>query len=495
MVEKHKISADGVLKDGVSHYPADAHDLQTYRDAQEELSRLQAPVLLHANNPHERLFIAAFDGTGNDGDRNPEHATGVHKIRRQIEVLNDPGIAVDYVAGPGTQSNPFVRLFDGARGHTYDERTEEMYRRFIVQAKEWIDKDPSVQIRVAGIGFSRGGEQAVGFARLLHERGIQDPAGAVYKYDAQSQIRHVTYTEPPLVAPGQVAQTVGLFDPVGTGEPVEEKDRRLPPSVISGFQIIAEDERRGTFKASHIIDPGMSSDGRFLAVTVGGAHSNIGDSYHRDGLGARSTNLMVDWLNASSDRPFLEKRPEPDDPRLNVVHRSEEGMLIYRLGSKVDRLQPEGQNTQLVPDHLRGKVPDAYSAEPRDEALNAQFERQSVRIGAVPDAPGRIARERIDEERAQPSRTGSAPQVSPKTHVDDLFERLCQGARNPDEQVSREQMRGAVQEYRCTPQGQQFQQDVEVFGQQRQAQERQAAMEAQMQQQVQEQQRPRAMSL
>jgi hypothetical protein len=46
---------------------------------------------------------------------------------------------------------------------------------------------------------------------------------------------------------------VGLFDAVGTGEPVREHDRRLPPSVISGFQIISADERRGLFKSDRII--------------------------------------------------------------------------------------------------------------------------------------------------------------------------------------------------------------------------------------------------
>ena len=33
-------------------------------------------------------------------------------------------------------------------------------------------------------------------------------------------------------------------------------DRRLPPSVISGFQLTSEDERRGLFKSTSIIDMG-----------------------------------------------------------------------------------------------------------------------------------------------------------------------------------------------------------------------------------------------
>ncbi len=31
MTEKHKRGRDGLLEDGVSHYPADAHDMQTVK--------------------------------------------------------------------------------------------------------------------------------------------------------------------------------------------------------------------------------------------------------------------------------------------------------------------------------------------------------------------------------------------------------------------------------------------------------------------------------
>ncbi|MGO4782137.1 DUF2235 domain-containing protein, partial [Lysobacter sp. 2RAB21] len=76
---------------------------------------------------------------------------------------------------------------------------------------------------------------------------------------------------------GQVPQAVGLFDPVGTGEP-RNHDRRLPPTVMSAFQITAEDERRDQFKSTNILHDGFAEDRRFLNVTVGGAHSNIGGS-------------------------------------------------------------------------------------------------------------------------------------------------------------------------------------------------------------------------
>lgn len=277
-------------------------------------------------------------------------------------------------------------------GNTYDERLEDMYKQFIDQAGKWKHENPNARISIADIGFSRGGDMAAGFARLVHERGIQDPSGAVYTRNSHGEITHAEYTKPPLVAPGQVAQVVGLLDPVGTGEPIRDHDRRLPPSVISGFQIIAADERRGLFKSDHLIDPGMTADGRFLAVTVAGAHSDIGGGDHPDGLAIRNVNMLARYLNATSDQPLIKEQPEPTDPRLNVVHRSEEGRLLYRIWPKVDRGAPGGYNELLVPRRLMAQVADPFNAEPRDEGLNARFERRLV---------GSAAQTRTDEPQRE----------------------------------------------------------------------------------------------
>lgn len=388
--EPHKQDADGLLGDGVSFYAAGPGRLDEFQAAGERLSGFEVPALIGPDHPDRKLFVAAFDGTGNDADKDPNHATNVAAIRDQIndrKKSGDTQVMVGYVAGPGTQDGFLARTLDGATGHTYDQRLEAMYKQFIDQAARWRQENPAAQISVADIGFSRGAEQAAGFSRLVDERGIQDPSGARYERDSDGQIKGVTYTKPPLVAPGQVAQAVGLFDPVGTGDPVKHQDRRLPPSVISGFQLISEDERRGLFKSTHIIDPGQTADGRFLGVYVPGAHSDVGGGYHRDGLSTRSGNLMINYLNALSDQPYLDKRPVMDDPRRDVIHRSEEGMLIYRIGSKVDRLQPEGYVERLVPKREVDKVPDAYNAEPVDVALRDRFERQAVGVGVPVPAP------------------------------------------------------------------------------------------------------------
>lgn len=390
MAEKHKVGKDGILKDGVSHYPADSHDLESYRDALAQLGETEIPVFIHADNPNERLFAANFDGTGNDARNNPEHSTNVAWIHGQIQRQYEAGhkqIASGYVEGPGTQKNFFVRTWDGARGHTYDERLERMYQQFIDQAKVWRDQNPNAQIRLADIGFSRGAEQAIGFSRLVHERGIQDPSGATYARDRDGDIVGVTYTKPPLVAPGKTAQVAVLFDPVGTGEPIQKHDRRPPPSVLHVYQLTAEDERRIHFRSTQIVDLGRSEDGRSMNSMVGGAHSNLGGGYHRDGLSTRAGNLGAIYINGLSDTPFLNLRPESDDPRLNVVHHSEKGMLLYRFAPKVDRHLPEGRIERLVPEGQLKHVADGYNPEPRDEALASQFEFRKIPIGSMPDAP------------------------------------------------------------------------------------------------------------
>lgn len=381
MSHEEKVDPDGIRNDGVPYYAASPQELKSYAEAREALSLLEVPVLFHTNNPHEYLYVAAFDGTGNDKFKDPDHETNIAAIDDQIGKLTGrigDHVKAGYVPGPGTEDNTVARLLDGAQGYTYDQRIEQMYKLFIEQAKRWRNTDPQAEIRVAGIGFSRGGEQEAGFARLLQERGIQDPAGAIYTYDRHHRITHVTYTRPPLVAPGHVAQAVGLLDPVGTGAPERDYDRRLPPSVISGFQIIAANERRYYFKSDHIIDPGMTPDERFLAVTVAGAHCDIGGSYNRDGLSIRSGDLLVDYVNALADKPFLERQIVTRDPRLDVIHRSEDGMLLYRITPKVNRANPNGYNELLVPRNEMKQVADPFNAEPVDASLSRQFDRHRV---------------------------------------------------------------------------------------------------------------------
>lgn len=369
--------------DGVSTYPADENDLASYERASDALSRLSTPILLDSSRPNDRLFVAAFDGTGNSMYKDaPENHTNVAEVVKQIEKNESPGIGYGYVEGVGTQGG-MTGVRDLIGGHTYQARLEEMYVQFAAKAKDWIDKNPDSEIHLVSVGFSRGAEQAAGFTRLVHERGIQNPEGMVVTRDANGLIERVEFTMPPLVEPGRIPQAVGLFDPVGTGEP-RDHDRRLPPSVLSGFQISAEDERRNLFQSTWVLDPGVTDEGRFLNVTVGGAHSNIGGSYQLNGLSIRSGNLMVDYFNSLSSESLLEKRAEPTSPELNVVHRSEQHQFFYRT-SVYDEAGTRGTVETLAPAALC-RV-DCLDAQPRDQAMAARFEFRPVPIAPTPRDP------------------------------------------------------------------------------------------------------------
>ncbi|MCG8276426.1 DUF2235 domain-containing protein [Stenotrophomonas sp. NLF4-10] len=295
----------------------------------------------------------------------------------------DSQIYIRYLEGPGTQGNPLTRTIDAVLGYTYEERLEKMYADLVDKAQEWRRADPNVNIRVLSTGFSRGASQAAGFTNLLHERGIVDPTSR--SFDANGKIIYIRHIAPP----GMTPQAVGLFDPVATGIP-ERFDRRLAPSVVSGFQITALDETRARFPSDQLMPPDVSADGRFLNVQVGGAHSDIGGSYLRDGLASRSCNLMVDYCNAL--RPgvsLLEKVHEPSDPRLNVVHNSHEGMVIYQLDRQVDRAT-EGVSARLAPDRTVANDTLPHAPKP----LSPEVERgplNRVAIGPVPAEPGEVA--------------------------------------------------------------------------------------------------------
>ena len=373
--------------DGVSVYQASEEDLQGFKIAGEQLAEFSAPVLLSGSNPNERLFVAAFDGTGNSRFSDaPENHTNVARIYEQVDrygksqyfSVGESTIAAGYVEGVGTQGG-LSGTIDLIWGRTYEARLEEMYLQFVTQAKAWIERNPDADIRMAAIGFSRGAEQAAGFTRLVEERGIRDPVGAELVRDSKGLVESVTYHGAPLREPGSVVQAVGLFDPVGTGTP-RDHDRRLAPSVVSGFQINAEDERRNLFQVTRIIDPGVTEDGRFLNVTVAGAHSDIGGSYALDGLSIRSGNLMVDYLTALSDQPFLDKRPEPLDAERNVIHRSEEHQVFYRT-SLYDRNGERVAQEELAPEFLCKM--DCRDAEPRNEAMAEGLSWQKVEIAPV----------------------------------------------------------------------------------------------------------------
>ncbi|OWF61515.1 DUF2235 domain-containing protein, partial [Xanthomonas vasicola pv. vasculorum] len=279
--------------DGVETYPATAQDLAAYQQSRHALTQFQAPLLVSQKNPHTRLFVACFDGTGNDKYKDPEHITNIGTLYDQVQAAkksNVRNIGGYYVPGVGTQDDAFTRDLDGGLGYSYGRRMEKMYLEFINQANDWKIEDPKAEISIVSTGFSRGAVTAAMFTRMVHERGIQNPKDMKIDRGQDGEILKLTPIHPPLVPPGRVAQAVGLLDPVATGD-MNLRDTRLPPSVVSGLQLTARDERRDLFPAKDIIDPGRTPDGRLLNLVNPGAHSDIGGSYRLDGLSVRNGNL------------------------------------------------------------------------------------------------------------------------------------------------------------------------------------------------------------
>lgn len=329
VVEKHKRDIRGRLQDAVRTDPVTAADRKLYAKAAQEVGGLSVPHMFSSSDPHSRLYIANFDGTGNDLWADPEHATNVGKLHLQLMHASsaDPRVYADYIKGAGTQEGVLARTIDGATGTSYEERIDWMYLKFCECANEWLKADPNADIRLMATGFSRGAEQAAGFLRKVQELGIQNPDGREVIHQALGP-DIVKWNLAPLRAPGRIVMGEILFDPVGTGVP-NNYDRQPTSSMATGIQITARDERRNAFPSTQIIRPGRSADGRFVGVIVPGAHSDIGGSYHRDGLSILNFNIAADYLNALSDKPLVHRLLVPTDPQMFQIHRSEDHLLIY----------------------------------------------------------------------------------------------------------------------------------------------------------------------
>lgn len=364
MVEKHKRDAKGRLQDGVRSDAMTAVDRKLYAKAAQEVGTLSVPRMYDSLDPRSHLYVANFDGTGNDLWADPEHATNVGKLHLQLleTSVRNSRVWPDYIKGAGTQDDTISRAIDGATGGSYDERIEWMYLQFITRAKEWIEANPDADIRVIAIGFSRGAEQAAGFVRLVQERGIQDPKG-------REVIHHefgpdtIKWNRPPLREPGKTLTAEILFDPVGTGVP-NNHDRQPTSSTAFGVQFTARDERRNAFPSTQILRPGLSSDGRFVGIVLPGAHSDIGGSYHSNGLSVLNYNIAADILNSTSDKLLVHRSPVPTDQSMFEIHRSEEHMWLYSTSEFRHDGRRDIMGSQAYPPHCQDERPIILCALP-----------------------------------------------------------------------------------------------------------------------------------
>ena len=376
VVEKHKRDIKGRLRDDVRTDPVAAADRKAYTKAAQEVGDLSVPRMFNSSDPHSRFYIANFDGTGNDLWKDPEHATNVGKLHLQLAVTGkrEPRIHSDYIKGAGTQEGVIARTIDGATGGSYDERIEWMYFEFVNRAKEWLDADPDADIRILATGFSRGAEQAAGFLRLVHERGIQNPLGRETIHHALGPDTYEWHL-PPLRAPGKTLMSEALYDPVGTGVP-NNHDRQPTSAMASGIQITAEGERRNAFPSTQIIPPGRSADGRFVGIIVPGVHSDIGGSYHSNGLSVLTFNIVADFVNAVGGGQLVHRLLVPTNQEMYKIHHSDEHSIIYSTSEFRRDGHRDIMGSQASPPHCNNderKVIPCAMPDPFDTRLESQL--------------------------------------------------------------------------------------------------------------------------
>lgn len=371
----------------------------TVNDRAQSMQGLQElPVLQRANKPDEYLFVAMFDGTGQDADNPSQELTNVGVLRDQLRTLSKDSelrVGYGYVEGIGTQVNPFIRGPDMALAFTWDEKIEDAYRQLATQTRLWQEQNPDAQVRVVNVGYSRGAVLSAGLARLIDDYGILDPESLHFGRDVNGNIT-VHSERPPLMTPGSVAQAAGLYDPVATGFP-ERYDARLPPSVISRLTLTARDEDRRDFEQQTIVEPGLSEDRRFANLLFAGGHSNIGGGNRDPGAEAMAFNTMADYLNGLRDEPIFKYRPLPTDLSQYTVFQARGPSAMRGMDEDALRdLRPELASCKVV-DPCRG-------GEPIDEALASQFQYRVVQPTAPrPQLPGLSVGTALAPETGPPS--------------------------------------------------------------------------------------------
>lgn len=383
----------GELTKKGEYRPINLEDLSIDEQAGVTQGVQRVPIFQRGENTHEHLFFAMFDGTGQDADNPTQELTNVGVLKDQIDVLKEDAnlrVGGHYVEGIGTQENPLSRLKDKIAADTWDEKIEEAYLELARQTKQWKEQDPEAQVRVVGVGYSRGAVLSAGLSRLIDAYGIADPENLKFGRDGNGNIT-VHSDRPPLMAPGSVAQALGLYDPVATGFP-KGYDARTPPSVISGLSLTANDEGRLDFAHQGILQAGLSQDGRFANLPMPGGHSNIGGGNRDTGLEALSFNRMADYLNGLRDPPLIQYRALPAELSQYTVFQARGPSAIRGMDQDDIRdIRHELANCKVV-DPCR-------DGEPIDEALASQFQYRTLQSTAPrPSLPG--LQRSADPERA-----------------------------------------------------------------------------------------------
>ncbi len=356
---------------------------------------------LHGNNRHEHLYYAMFDGSNQTRDQQRNAQEG--KVRTAVGYFADAiesqgrkhGIAVGYQTGVGTEGDVLQRVRGLAEGKGAIDKIERQYEDLSAQMAAWRKQDPQAQLRVVGMGFSRGGDQAAAFLRLVHERGVLQP-GSKDHY---------------LVPPGKVPQAAILLDPVASGE-LEKTDRRLPSSTMFAVQVVSRDERRLGFESNPVLPDGASSDGRFLSVTVPGGHGDTAHGHPKDAASVRVENALVDVINAFSGKHIIDKVPQSKDAylKLHDTRWSVPTSLNELLGDNDPGARAARKS--LAPEaKCANDVNACYRSDAVDKSMQKQFQYKPQEHAPVRETkgPGHVS---LDPEQKMPDVPGLKPAIN-----------------------------------------------------------------------------------
>jgi RHS repeat-associated protein len=242
--------------------------------------------------------LYAFDGTWNDKDKmnRPTNVAKLYEIYTRRK---------SYKSGIGTSR--LTRLIGGATGAGGKNRVKTMYKDLVTIYNTFDPTGDNQKIDV--IGFSRGAALARDFVNYINEQG---------------GVPITTRNGRKVVCPVTI-RFLGLFDTVASfGIPGNDinlgYDLSIPGNVENVRHAIAQDEYRGMFPLTSVLDPnGANLDPRIVERPFRGAHSDVGGGYE---VGDRS-NFALNWMYHEAIRvgvPFGPLSPEDVGASDPVIH-------------------------------------------------------------------------------------------------------------------------------------------------------------------------------
>lgn len=266
-----------------------------------------------------KRLIVCSDGTWNT----PEKESNVYKMWRAIAPKDASGDIqkVFYDEGVGTEGSWLDKLRGGASGQGLDKNIQDGYR-FLMHTYEPNDK-------IYLFGFSRGAYTVRSLAGFLRNSGLLhmnhankfQEAFDLYRNESKKPTSQDAKDFRRDFSQEVKIELIGVWDTVGAlGIPTERfghifnrrhlfHDVELSGSVMRGYQALAIDERRRSFRPS--IWGILDKDGKYIVAAepkivdeaskkpqiveqawFAGYHSDVGGGTSHDGL----SDVTFDWM-------------------------------------------------------------------------------------------------------------------------------------------------------------------------------------------------------